>query len=285
VADSVDGDGDGDMFAQDSYGGVRRFWENTGDAENPQFAASVSNFPYGIPSTSNVHMTFYDVDSDGDLDLIASMSMSVGIKYYRNEGTATNPSYSDRTSDGSINPFGVWEGDTFTPHKGAWTPHNAQIVDLDGDGTDDYIMMADNGADGKCLRFFKGNRCTRKKLGIELPCSMTGSPGAPGTDSCICTSFLYGGPFCQSCGAGTRLNRANGGSESDLNTIFTQSCNACLPGFWGDNLDRIAPCVPCAAGKFGEAVASTEEQEGCNSCPSGWVQPKPGLQFCLPCVP
>ena len=159
--DSVDGDGDGDLFAQDQRAQVRSFWENVGTAQIPQFAAPVTTFPYNIPATMDLHMTFYDVDSDGDLDLIAPMTMSVGIKYYRNEGTATNPSYRDRTSDGSINPFGVWEGDTFTPHKGAWTPHNSQLVDLDGDGTDDYIQMADNGADGKCLRFFKGNKCVR----------------------------------------------------------------------------------------------------------------------------
>ena len=99
---------------------------------------------------------------------VVSMTMSVGIKYYRNEGTATNPSYSDRTSDGSINPFGIWDADTFSPYKGQWTPHGTQLVDLDGDGTDDFIMMADNGANGDCLRFFKGNECKRKKLGIEI---------------------------------------------------------------------------------------------------------------------
>ena len=314
--DSIDGDGDGDLFAQSPKGEVKNFWENIGTATNPQFAASTSTYPYGVPSFRMI-MTFYDVDGDGDLDLIAPGEMKHGIKYYRNEGTATNPSYKDKTTDGSINPFGVMVVDTFVPYKGEWTPHNTQMVDLDGDGMDDFIMMADNGQNGKCLKFFKANKCVRRPLGFDMPCSVTGSPGAAGTDSCKCASFLYGGPFCQSCAVGTRLNRAEGGSANGLTTVFTQTCEGCAPGFWGDNLDRIAPCSPCEAGKFGEELSSPKEgpycssgetptpvvtatasylscgsstatdnlaKVGCNSCPAGWKQENKGRQFCLPCV-
>ncbi len=68
----VDGDGDLDAFIGNSYSELR-FYQNTGDANNPVFAESVVN-PFGLTNLDNYpNPSFADIDSDGDLDLFVAL--------------------------------------------------------------------------------------------------------------------------------------------------------------------------------------------------------------------
>lgn len=84
----VDGDGDADLFVQERTGELM-FFENTGTAAEPSFVWRTDQWldlPVGEWSR------FYDMDADGDLDLLAESPFSY-IRYFRNDGTATNPRF------------------------------------------------------------------------------------------------------------------------------------------------------------------------------------------------
>ncbi len=73
----IDNDGDIDLLAGSnyeddySYETPFRFFENTGDAENPNFAAEAEN-PFGLVSSSSLLLLpmLGDLDGDGDLDML-----------------------------------------------------------------------------------------------------------------------------------------------------------------------------------------------------------------------
>ncbi len=96
------------------------FTEVTG-TDNPFDGVDVGD--YSAPS-------FADLDGDGDLD--AFIGAGDGwIYYYRNEGTAANPAFTNVT--GSGNPFnGVGVGSNSAP----------SFADLDGDGDLDAFIGA-----------------------------------------------------------------------------------------------------------------------------------------------
>ncbi len=66
----LDGDGDLDMMVGNSYGSFF-YYENTGTASAPAYAASITN-PFGLTALYRSIPTFADLDSDGDLDLVAA---------------------------------------------------------------------------------------------------------------------------------------------------------------------------------------------------------------------
>ena len=97
----IDGDGDLDAFVGERYG-VTSFFENTGSAGAPAFAA-----PWSAPSASRTwagtpRPSFVDIDGDGDLDAF------IGERYgstffFENTGSAIAPAFGPP----SANPFGL----------------------------------------------------------------------------------------------------------------------------------------------------------------------------------
>ncbi len=128
----IDGDGDYDLFATEFYGNMKYF-ENTGTANAPQFAAPVNN-PFGIapPGYAIVRtIAFSDVDLDGDQDLmihdLTGEYDQTGIYYLENTGTANAPAFA----------AGVQQPNIF--HNGYYIAQPA-FADIDDDGDEDLFI-------------------------------------------------------------------------------------------------------------------------------------------------
>ena len=119
----IDSDGDWDVFVG-NYNGNTLFFENTGTANNPLFAATITN-SFGLSDVSgNAKPTFVDIDGDNDLDaFVAWHEDFYGVSntsFYRNIGTIHKPVfYRD-----SLSPFGLALGGYGKP----------AFVDIDDDG-------------------------------------------------------------------------------------------------------------------------------------------------------
>lgn len=122
----IDGDGDMDVLSG-REGGNFEYFENTGTAESPAFAASVVN-PFGLANVgaANAVLGAGDLDGDGDIDLIGS-SLSGNFEYFENTGTATAPS------------FAAAQSGAFSLSTSAIT-YDLSFADLDDDGDLDLIM-------------------------------------------------------------------------------------------------------------------------------------------------
>ncbi len=127
----IDGDGDIDLLVGEYYGNMQYF-ENTGSATNPQFAAPVIN-PFGlIPTLSIAVPEFADMDGDGDIDLLVGEYYG-GMQYYQNTGTTTSPSFAAPV----LNPFGLTSTNEFA---------SPSMADLDNDGDLDLLVGETYGA-------------------------------------------------------------------------------------------------------------------------------------------
>ncbi len=130
----IDGDGDLDLLVGDYegspyYGEVFRYFENTGTAEAPVFAAPVTD-PFSLSGLySNAYLTIGDLDSDGDPDILTGkIGDGYGeFQYFENTGTAAAP---DFIGPGS-NPYGL----SNTTNSAYPT-----LGDLDGDGDLDLLV-------------------------------------------------------------------------------------------------------------------------------------------------
>ncbi|MDB3906058.1 T9SS type A sorting domain-containing protein [Crocinitomicaceae bacterium] len=130
----LDDDGDIDLLVGEYYGNLMYF-ENTGSATSPAFAAPVAN-PFGLSTgPSLLEMTsFVDLDDDGDYDLISCSIIYAGspaMVYYENTGTVTNPAFGAQTA----NPFGIVGNAAYF--------QNPTTADIDGDGDFD-VLTAEN---------------------------------------------------------------------------------------------------------------------------------------------
>jgi hypothetical protein len=141
TAADLDGDGDIDILVSD-YDSVSsisnfKYFQNTGTASNPSFAAPVTN-PFGLPPlTNNLFFRFpdlADIDGDGDYDLMTASynnsQSSFEFKYYENTGSNTNPSF----GVAQVNPFNLMVP-TGYQYLGYF-----DIADLDSDGDPDLIF-------------------------------------------------------------------------------------------------------------------------------------------------
>src|SRR5262245_54881588 len=87
----IDGDGDLDAFIGEGAGNTI-FFENTGTAAAPAFAAPQAN-PFGLADVGiNASSTLADIDGDGDLDAFIGAFQGNTI-FFENTGTATAPAF------------------------------------------------------------------------------------------------------------------------------------------------------------------------------------------------
>ncbi|MBK7335734.1 MAG: T9SS type A sorting domain-containing protein [Saprospirales bacterium] len=129
----LDNDGDLDLFATEFYGNAKYF-ENTGTASAPAFAAPVSN-PFGVvpPAYAIVRtFDFSDVDLDGDQDMIYydlnGDYDNSAVFYSENTGTASAPAF----AAGLQAPSGIF-------FNGGYLSQPA-FADIDGDGDEDLFF-------------------------------------------------------------------------------------------------------------------------------------------------
>lgn len=139
----IDNDGDLDLFVgaqnDDSNGGsgALRFFENTGTPNSPLWTGRTgTDSPLEVLSaqvrTHNV--AFADIDNDGDLDAFVSINGESNPLYFRNEGNASSPSFTQLT--GADNPLA-----SATP---AGSFPALEFVDLDNDNDLDAFLLSAN---------------------------------------------------------------------------------------------------------------------------------------------
>ncbi|MEO0470156.1 MAG: T9SS type A sorting domain-containing protein [Bacteroidota bacterium] len=132
----IDGDGDLDILRSQYYGEFVYF-ENTGTANAPAFAAGIAN-PFGLPAGNYSFLYHFpewvDLDNDGDLDVLASGYAIYGPEtvYWENTGTAVAPMFGPTQT----NPFNLSAPSDF---------HHVSAGDLDNDGDLDVIVSDENG--------------------------------------------------------------------------------------------------------------------------------------------
>lgn len=129
----LDDDGDIDILVGEYYGNVL-YYENTGTATSPAFAAPVSN-AFGISTGSLLDMpSLVDIDDDGDYDIVSCSIVYAGspaMTFIENTGTASSPAFAAP----QVSPFGIVANAAYF--------QNPTTADLDGDGDFD-VLTAEN---------------------------------------------------------------------------------------------------------------------------------------------
>jgi hypothetical protein len=136
----LDGDGDLDLMVTyyDYYGyvGGMEYFQNTGTATAPAFAAGVLN-PFGItnPNHEFGNVNLHDIDSDGDIDLFTGEMYGYytasSIRYQPNTGTSTAPAFGPVQANAFLPP---------SPFPSGAVRANIDFADLDGDGDLDLFI-------------------------------------------------------------------------------------------------------------------------------------------------
>jgi gliding motility-associated-like protein len=120
----IDNDGDQDLFTGMDQGTA--FFRN----DNGTFVYETSPLD-GTQYLRNVTIAFIDMDNDGDLDALVGNYTFYGplpVVYYQNDGTASNPNFTETTAPSPFDDFG-FEQDA-----------NIYAVDLDHDGDTDLVV-------------------------------------------------------------------------------------------------------------------------------------------------
>jgi hypothetical protein len=121
----IDGDGDLDALIGEAQGNTA-FFENTGTANAPAFAAPVTN-PFGLADVGERAVpSFGDLDGDGDLDALYG-ELNGGTFFFENTGNAFAPAFAPAQE----NALGL----AATPYTSATT-----LTDIDGDGDLDVFV-------------------------------------------------------------------------------------------------------------------------------------------------
>ena len=123
----LDGDGDNDMLIGDRDGGLHYF-RNDGGAGSPvNFTFVTSNFS-NINADLFTHPCLYDLDADGDQDLLIG-NIRGDIHYYENTGSPSSPNFTFVTGSFGGIEITDFSGQSFT--NGFARP---LVLDYDGDG-------------------------------------------------------------------------------------------------------------------------------------------------------
>jgi hypothetical protein len=140
----IDGDGDLDLYVG-SESGTIFFFQNTGGINIPDFSGGSVTNAFGLSALSDRSSpTFYDLDGDGDYDLLSGELLG-DLFYFENTGSDVSPAFAAPVT----NPFSLER-----VGNGYSTP---VFVDLDGDGAVD--VMAGSGI--STFTFFKQEKdCT-----------------------------------------------------------------------------------------------------------------------------
>ena len=131
----IDADGDLDLFVADSL------LRNDGRAGFGCWTLVGPSSGHEIPGDlMGWHVTFADIDDDGDQDMFGSASYDGGVAFCRNTGDATNASWTNMTSDYVVlgTDFGL---------------ENIEFVDIDGDGDLDLF----GGGDDSKVRYYRND--------------------------------------------------------------------------------------------------------------------------------
>ena len=170
----IDGDGDPDLFIQESSGHVM-FFENVGTAEEWAFEWRDRAFQ---DLDAGEWYRFADLDNDGDVDLLAEEIFSY-IRYYRNEGSPTEPHFmlaADSLRD--VNGVPIFSDRQNIPN----------VTDIDCDGRLDLLIgrltgtitqFAEAERDENGLPRFR--HVTDRFQGIEIVADFGPGGGAPGS--------------------------------------------------------------------------------------------------------
>ncbi|MCP4695106.1 MAG: VCBS repeat-containing protein, partial [Desulfobacterales bacterium] len=121
----VTGDGAPDLFVGADIGSVFIYY-NQGSPDAPAWSATPDS-TLAITEGENAAPTLADLDGDGDLDLLVGNNVTGTLTLFRNQGSATTPSWRLETSAYG----GVSEPDQ------AMQP---EFADMDGDGALDLIL-------------------------------------------------------------------------------------------------------------------------------------------------
>ncbi len=121
----IDGDNDLDLFLFDSDTSLY-FYQNIGTPQNANYKLITNRF-------QNLHFDnwfyFVDIDNDGDYDLFTGGEFQI-VKYYRNDGTATNPVFNLVINELHTN------SDSIIYSEANCVP---VFCDIDGDGDKDFF--------------------------------------------------------------------------------------------------------------------------------------------------
>jgi hypothetical protein len=160
----LDNDGDDDYLAMSFNNSGFRYYQNTGTASSPQFAAPVIN-PFGLNTSGLGNLAFVevgDLDLDGDFDIIASEYDYGNWTVYTNNGTALTPSFAAP----STNPFGLSAGGFLSMFD---------LADLDADGDLDLFLFNES----EEAKFYQNND---PNASVEEVASLVGLAPNPAKD-------------------------------------------------------------------------------------------------------
>src|SRR4051794_21724255 len=135
----IDGDGDQDCFVGEyTNGGASRFskvyfFRNEGNSKNPVFrqATGIAN-PLNKVKTNTLSIPYFvDIDRDGDYDCFVGEGNTGALLYYKNVGSATEPSFEKQSA--AFNPLSMVKFSTTAVASPAF-------ADVDGDGDYDCVV-------------------------------------------------------------------------------------------------------------------------------------------------